>query len=145
MMIRWDTKFFAGAINIVSLSIVLCATTTVVGQQGALDFMLPCKKEEAKFKSTAEALNENAKAISKKDASWNNNPNSVPENFLVYYRSALKAYDLKVWSDTPEGKGTIESWQPATPDQISEKFIKFIYQKQVSNEVETKLAKALFQ
>lgn len=105
----------------------------------------PCVNEQEKFNTLADALRGQAAATTAKFASWNNDPDTIPEDILAEYRSAVKDYAFGVWKDSPGGKGVMQSWQPIAEDAARAKFLKFIYAKEIPPELEKKLAQSVFQ
>lgn len=105
----------------------------------------PCVAEEKKFNTLADALRGQAAATAAKFANWNDNPDTIPEDVLAEYRSAVKDYAFGVWKDSPTGKGVVQSWQPIAEDAAKAKFLEFIYAKEIPPELEKKLAQSVFQ
>lgn len=105
----------------------------------------PCATEQKKFNTIADALRGQAAETSAKFATWNSNPDTIPDNILGEYRAAVKDYAFGIWKDSPTGKGVIQSWQPIAADAEKAKFLDFIYTKEISPEIEKKLAQSVFQ
>ena len=113
--------------------------------EGALDFADSCKKQELNFKSTTDALQQRAGLAVAQFAVWSEHPDTIPEFVLSYYRDAVRSFAFNIWKETPDGKGTIASWQTTDLTVQKDKFDKFVYPQKVSQEQETIFARAVFQ
>ena len=128
-----------------SIALGACIASVALGQAQALE-LDPCVTEKAKFETTADALRGRTVEILTKFASWNDKPDLIPEDTLKVYRDAVRDYAFGIWKETPAGKGVLESWQPL-PDEAAAKvkFLTFVYAKEVSPELEKKLAQSVYQ
>lgn len=116
----------------------------VVRAEGALDFLDPCKKEEKRFKSTTEAIRTRVADAKSKAAAWDANPDTLPDNVLLQYRGAVRAFALKSWLDSASGQELVKTWKLKDQGAISKRFFDTIYAKDVPEETEKKIARMLF-
>ena|ERR1019366_9488541 len=106
----------------------------------------PCVTEQGKFKTTADALQGQTTAVAAKLASWNDNPDLIPDSVLQEYRVAVRNYAYGIWKDSAAGKGVLKSWQPLANDDVAKaKFMEFVYDAEIPPDLERKLAQAVYQ
>jgi hypothetical protein len=106
----------------------------------------PCERQEDKFISTTDALRGQADASMAQLAAWDADPSTIPQSVLDPIREAIRTHLYDKWKDTKQGKGMVASWEVTVDNPIAyDKFIAHVYSVDISPEMETEIAKGLFQ
>ncbi|WP_299969170.1 hypothetical protein [uncultured Roseobacter sp.] len=128
-----------------SAAILVALAFQVDAQEGELDFLDPCKKQEAKFANTRDAVKERQDSASTRLAGWRSDPSTLPAEIEEQYRAAVRAYIFSVWSNSPTGTGVLASWGEISGEEAYTKFFDNIYPTLITDDDERKTAHALFQ